>query len=242
MDTDYRISGDSIVTRRHDRFMSGNDWLKIGVIIVKMPVYADGILNVLFVNMIGDENNTYEFHQVGHIEARFGRIIYVKKYKKRIDKQDNTIVRECRARFLQKSKMRFDRTRPMEDTIEWYSGMPVYKNGERIGGYDEDIIEKQKRTAFMNKQDRLKMEAKLREEKKQFLLNRTNIERKQREREEKMIDPAKVPTISTAQPTAKKKIALVPYIQMYPQNIGRLSVESEKKYILTDDRQLVEIS
>lgn len=241
-DTDYRVSGDSIITRRHNRFMAGNDWLKIGTIVARvnlnyLGIDTDGIVNIFYVNMIGDETNTHIFHQVSHDETRFGKVIYAERNKNRINERNNTIVKECRNRFLQKARLRTDRTRPMADTLEWYSGMPVYKNGERIGGYDEDIVEQQKKTAFMSKQDRIKMEAKIREERKQYLLNRANIERKHDTKKE--INPAKLATISTAQPTANRPMKMIPYIQAYTHKILALSVDSDKKYILNDARCLV---
>lgn len=261
-DTDYRVSGNDVLTRRHNRFMGchgqhadtingqsfrgtksyGSDWLKIGTIVARvnlnyLGIDTDGIVNIFYVNMIGDETNTHIFHQVSHDETRFGKIIYVERNKKRIDRQDNTIVKECKSRFMQKSKMRFDRTRPMEDTLEWYSGMPVYKNGERIGGYDEDIVEQQKKTAFMSKEDRIKMEARLRQEKQEYLLKRANIERKQANKKE--INPAKLATISTAQPTANRPMKMIPYIQAFTHKVLSLSVDSDKKYILNDARCLV---
>lgn len=217
------------------------DWNDIGEIIHFIPVTfeREDVTAILYVNMHDNQRDSYIFVQRGHECSRFGWVFYKCKTR-RVDKH-TCMVKECRAKFGQKIRLKDVKLGNGEGVSEYSLRSAGIKAEHLKKEYDFDKVELAKAQLFKNKTERERAQLEFDKKKEHELALRKRIEKKEAGIVE--VNTAKIRTSIPYQSAPIKNHKFEIFIQSNAPQVIRATagVKPEKRYVLINRTQVVEV-
>lgn len=214
------------------------DWNDVGKVVHFIPVYfeREDVTAILYCNMFDNPKDSYIFVQRGHECSRFGWVFYKCKVK-RVD-EHTPIIKECRAKFGQKIRLKDVKLGNGEGVSEYSLRSAGIKAEHLKKEYDFDKVELAKAQLFKNKTERERAQLEFDKKKEHELALRKRIEKK----ETTEVNTAKIRT-SIPYQQSKTNHRFEVFIQSNSPQVIRATagVKPEKRYVLVNRTQVVEV-